>query len=288
MNTLKAYWGSPKGAETDGNVIESEGGGEGVKRPLSNGSISDSLPASKKLLADFDKSTSFTDVQFEDGTPHRVPLMFQSMQALSAQVAEVADRMVTIESNLTKRVVECEKAVEFVTAKFDEQQKSVKSLSDRLEKVESENKRLLKQVDKNEQHSRNECLLIHGAPEPADGAGGYGEDCAQLFASIVTANVGVQLTKADIKRAHRLGKVPANGKPRPIIARFKLMHKRNEVYSNKKKLKGQKLLITENLTQLRVDALKSARAKYGDRKVWTTEGRIYAKDENDKKVTIFV
>ncbi len=58
--------------------------------------------------------------------------------------------------------------------------------------------------------------------------------------------------------------------------------------ATRKKLKGQKLLITENLTQLRVDALKSARAKYGDRKVWTTEGRIYAKDENDKKVTIFV
>ena len=90
---------------------------------------------------------------------------------------------------------------------------------------------LIKQVDRNEQHSRSECLLLHGVPESKCKTA---ENSKLLFASEVTLKVGVKMTERDIKRAHRYGPVRADGKPRPIIARFLDNSLRNSVYGKKK------------------------------------------------------
>lgn len=50
-----------------------------------------------------------------------------------------------------------------------------------------------------------------------------------------------------------------------------------KVYNKKKCLKGTKIVIKENLTISRVNAVKLASEKYGFKNVFTANGQIFAK-----------
>ena len=54
---------------------------------------------------------------------------------------------------------------------------------------------------------------------------------------------------------------------------------------NKKKLKGKRLLITENLTSSRMQLLGEAQKRYDVRNFWTSDGRVMAKENN--KVSLY-
>jgi len=161
------------------------------------------------------------------------------------------------------------------------------TLSNKIETLEDDVKSLKKELasvrqsaDDNEQKSRTSCLLLHGIEEKD------GEDTDTICIDIVTDEVGVNLTKADIERSHRVGpKRPPtrSSKPRPIIFRFASMRKRIEVYSNKRELKGKNIVLTESLTQARYTLFQEAKTKYGYKNVWTSEGRIFTKLNNKFK-----
>ena len=56
----------------------------------------------------------------------------------------------------------------------------------------------------------------------------------------------------------------------------------------KEKLKGKNISITENLTRYRTNVLNEAREKLVFKNVWTYDGRILFKDNNDgQKVKIY-
>ena len=67
---------------------------------------------------------------------------------------------------------------------------------------------------------------------------------------------------------------------RPIIIKFVSYRDRDNVYKNKKHLKGSGTVITESLTKKRYALYLAARKKFGDRNCWTTDGRIMAIAEN--------
>ena len=87
-----------------------------------------------------------------------------------------------------------------------------------------------------------------------------------------------KLNIEDLDRTHRIGKVN-NGKSRPIIVKFARYNVRKKIFHNKRKLKGKN---TESLTMLRVKKLNEARDLYDRNNVWTYDGRIMVKDENNK------
>ena len=109
-------------------------------------------------------------------------------------------------------------------------------------------------------------------------------------------NLGVDLAVEDIERSHRLGPktlqdVAAHGnslgkslKSRPIIVKFVSYRKRHEVFSAKKKLKGKKITIVENLTKTRQRIFNVARKTVGLKNSWTQNGKIFAKRTDDNKV----
>ena len=58
----------------------------------------------------------------------------------------------------------------------------------------------------------------------------------------------VEIKEDDLGRSHRLGKPKRkDNKPRPIIAKFVRYAVRKEIFMNKSKLKGKRLLITESI-----------------------------------------
>ena len=141
------------------------------------------------------------------------------------------------------------------------------------------------QLDSNEQHNRNECLLLHGVPESDKETP---LQSSTLFVENINRHLKAGMELGHIRRSHSLGKKRTNRKPRPIIARFWDSGLRNHLYFKKKELKNSGISITENLTKKRMILKTEAEAKYGSANVWTREGRIYAKGTNDAIVPIII
>ena len=109
----------------------------------------------------------------------------------------------------------------------------VKKLTEKLDKVDYI-------LDKHEQYSRRNCLLIHGIPEEKD------ESTDEKVMNVLNNDMNINdITKDDIDRSHRIGKKKGNGKPRAVIVKFCGYNKRNKVFKNKKVLKGKSYSITE-------------------------------------------
>ena len=123
------------------------------------------------------------------------------------------------------------------------------------------------------QYGRRDMLLLHGVPETE------GEDTTAVFVEEVK-KIGVTIHPLDVSRSHRLGR-SGNGKNRPIIVKFFRYSDRARVYAAKKRLKGQKRMITESLTATRVARLKRAIERY-PRNAWTQDGEIYIKINGTK------
>ena len=57
-----------------------------------------------------------------------------------------------------------------------------------------------------------------------------------------------------------------------------------EFFSNKLKVKGKQISISESVTKLRLMKLKEARDQYTFANVWTQDGKIMFKDGSKAKV----
>ena len=239
-------------------------------------------------------------MDFENDTPHWVPLLFQAFDVLRVDVKSINDKLnnfETFKSDISKRVnsleqksvstekklTEIEDGMNFVNNMCEDLKKEVSSLTQKNSNLQKTLDALTNQIDSNEQHNRSECLLLHGVPE------GSKETPAQskgIFAKQISQNVGIKIEENYIRRAHRLGKRRDSGKPRPIIARLWDSQLRNDIYSKKRECKGKQISITENLTKRRMQIKIEAEKRYGDKNVWTKEGRIYAKDDTGVIKTI--
>ena len=86
---------------------------------------------------------------------------------------------------------------------------------------------------------------------------------------------------------HRIGELEKiRGKIRPTIVKFVRYNDRNRVFRNKK-LKGQKIPITESLTKIRKDELRQAKETYGFTNVWTNDGKILFKSDSNAKPQVY-
>ena len=144
-----------------------------------------------------------------------------------------------------------------------------------------------KAIDDLQQYSRRNCLLFWGIPETPD------EDVYKVIIDVSKKSLRVNLTMADIDRAHRLGvkkrrlasEIVQEG-ARSIIVKFVSYQTRNDIWKAKRNLKGTKILVTESLTPARQALLKEVKERLDPRQVWTADGKIMAKVGNRKLVIV--
>jgi len=106
-----------------------------------------------------------------------------------------------------------------------------------------------------------------------------GEDTDELLLGIFKEKLEVDVSLADIDRSHRVGRAPRPGpdgtvKPRAIIVKFTSYRTRRAVFSAKRKLRGDEVSISEDLTPHRYRLLRQATEIHGRGNVWTADGRI--------------
>ena len=147
-------------------------------------------------------------------------------------------------------------------------------MNERIEELENK-------IDRQEQYSRRNCILIHGIAENTE------ENTGQQTIDFINENLDIKIDEIDIDRSHRIGRYDkTKKKARPIIVKFARYNVRGRVFREKRKLKGTGKTITESLTTKRIGQLNmvNAREKYGFNNVWFYDGKILYKINNEVKV----
>ena len=131
-------------------------------------------------------------------------------------------------------------AVEFIAKKFDqyeterkEKEKIINDLQGKVSEISNEIEVLKNSLDRQQQYSRRNCVLIYGIPEQK------GEDMDEQALKIIREELGETVEKSDLDRAHRIGAFKEDkSRFRSIIVKFSRYNVREKVFKNKKKLKG--------------------------------------------------
>lgn len=156
---------------------------------------------------------------------------------------------------------------------FAEYQQKLQALTGKVVQLEADlvecRNETKRSVDNSEQYSRRNNLRIFGVPEERN------EDTSKVVTILCKEKLKLDISPDLMDSCHRLpGKEPQH---RPIIVKF-LSHRVKKMISNNKKLlKGTKLVIREDLTQFRNSLMKAAVKKYGNKSVWSNDGKIYVK-----------
>ena len=120
-------------------------------------------------------------------------------------------------------------AMDFMTYKFEEYErerqerykiidtmkKAMVNMNEKIEKLE-------RIVDRQEQYSRRNCLLLHGIAE------GERENTDELVSETLNEKMYIDLTPSDLDGTHRIGQKKASSKkPRAVITKFVRYNTRN-------------------------------------------------------------
>lgn len=202
------------------------------------------------------------------------------VKAALDEVVNSSDFLEKLVGAIAKRVTdmvlkELEKSISF---NID----AVEDLKKKLEVKEQEQKRMREDLnakcDELEQYSRRNNVRIFGVPESSN------ENCDELVLNVCKA-VGADITVRDIDRCHRVGpKSP--GKTRPIIVKLTSYRYRQQIFINKRKLKGSSTTIREDLTTTRLAILKAAIERFGLFNCWSHEGDIIIKKPDGSKIRV--
>lgn len=124
-------------------------------------------------------------------------------------------------------------------------------------------------LDNNIQEAHMGKLLLYGVPEKDR------EDVIAEMSNTIKLKLNISLNETDVIACYRYGKKKTdNSFHRPIFIHFADLRKRGEVFSNKKRLKGTKLVVAELLSPLRYEIYKAAKQKVGGGRCWSNGGRV--------------
>ena len=136
-------------------------------------------------------------------------------------------------------------------------------------------------VDRQEQYSRRNCLLVHGIAETND------ENTDDLVLKTINEKLDVDTTQNEIDRSHRIGRKKDGQGPRPIIVKLTRYNTSKKVFGGKRKLKGTGASTTESLMAKRMEQLNKAKEEHCFSNMWTTDGRILFKHPIKNKSNLF-
>ena len=187
--------------------------------------------APKKLREDQANLSAISDVSFsnenvfEGGLDSSTckDILFECLKDLNNQMKEL--RSIFLESKESQikgaeQLSTLTGSIKFINERFDQYEEERKEKDKFIEELKKENSNLMEhvkdleqKVDRQEQYSRRNCLLIHGIKEEKD------ENTDDVVIKFIQDGLQEEINIEDLDRTHRIGKVN-NGKSRPIIVKF--------------------------------------------------------------------
>ena len=135
-----------------------------------------------------------------------------------------------------------------------------------------------------EQYSRKNNLRIFGIADTDKKESA--NESEKLVLKLFKEKLGIHwLTQKDIEIAHRTGRYSEHSN-RAIIVQLVSRKAKTEIILNRKKLKGTKITIAEDLTIENVRRLKAVNDLDVCAQAWVFGGKIFAKNANEKKIEV--
>ena len=132
---------------------------------------------------------------------------------------------------------EVDKAISFIGEMFDaygqerrENEKKIEELNGTVSKMNEKIEELENKIDLQEQHSKRNCILIHGIAENKE------ENTDQQAIDFIIDKLYIKIDEINIDRIRRYDK--AKKKARTIIVKFPRFSVRGTVFREKQKLEG--------------------------------------------------
>ena len=169
-----------------------------------------------------------------------------------------------VEDKIGPRLDYCEGQIHDIMIKLD----AIETKQTTHDEIAYKVSRIKTELDDLEQYGRRNNLRINGIPEKAD------ENTTELVKTLANDKLGVSLDDRDFDRSHRVGKPGA--RPRPILVKFTNYTARNLVIKQRRKLKGSRISINEDLTKKNQDLLKKTAQQTGVVSAWSSDGRNFA------------
>nr|CAH7735330.1 unnamed protein product [Callosobruchus chinensis] len=171
-------------------------------------------------------------------------------------------------NTILRKIEDTNQGIMELNEKFDEMQNDmvqVKQIANSNEiKIEESNRK----IEQLQQFSKRCNLRVFGIIESNN------EKCREVLHNVIKTKLKLtSITPEDIEMAYRCGS-KKEGPPRAILVRFYSAKMKNEVYFNKKNLKGSGITIREDLTATRMKIVKEKMSIYGNKGVWTNDGKI--------------
>lgn len=180
-------------------------------------------------------------------------------EALDVKFAELKEEIEKIAGTIHE--IEC---------KLQEHSKEIAECK-RLQNESTErNTGFAKQLNNLEQYSRRNCVRITGIGESER------EDTEKIVMDIADKRLGISLSLSDIDRSHRIGQASNTTSSRPIIVKFTSYRARAKFIGARRKLKGSKIVITEDLTRSNQQLLQKTRDHSAVKTAWSHDGNIIA------------
>jgi hypothetical protein len=143
---------------------------------------------------------------------------------------------------------------------------------ERIKTLESELAKAAVQINENEQYSRKYNLSFVGLDDSE------GEECVDKVVAFCKEKLDINVDKAEVDRAHRLG--PKNSfRPRTVIIKFKSYGPKASIYKQRKSLKGRKYYINEDITKFSMKLVTFARDhKVNIKSAWFSDGKVLVRN----------
>ena len=155
---------------------------------------------------------------------------------------------------------------------------SLQKLSKEISDIRLDVTTLQNQVSQIEMQNNNNALIIHGFDEAPN------KDMYDKLSTFIGTKMEIKIGKSNINYFYRLGKKSDNKtKPRPLVVQFACRWLRDDIFFNKKKLKGTRVMITELLTYKNLCLFKKAREQFGNN-AWTFYGQVYVHTSGGRKL----
>ena len=179
-------------------------------------------------------------------------------------------------------------AVSVVSGAEEQQESDLKTLRREFEGLKTFvsilGTKIEKDIDDQEQYSRSNCLIVHGVkniPKRGEYLDNKKFFCSKLNKKL-TLNPPIQASDLDI--AHPL----SSRKEDAMIVKFLRQTQRNLIYSKKRQLKGNGVIITESQTKRRLKLLEAAKSAFGHFSAWSMKGDMYVFHNKKHLVNDFV
>ena len=206
-----------------------------------------------------------------------ISILYDCLKNLNKKVNEI--HLLTtndVQIKGTQELKEVNDAIKFINEKFKEFEADRREKEQELAEIKSTINNLNVRLDKadrdvgrQEQYSRRNCLLIYGINEENQG------NTDEVIINVLHV-MDEEITHQDIDRSHHLGdrKLDKNN-PRPIVIKFPRYNVRAKIFKKKRKLEEKRINITESLTKTRMENLQKAREEHIFWNVWSNNGKIF-------------